>query len=234
MPLFRSRRAAPPPPPDDPAAWRPQGFGKRRAASIDDPIVEPGWEGVHAIVHVAGGVATVRDEEAVDCTAEFQPLAGAIAAAALADELVLDGYLTVQPTQETAGAAPAELASTSQRELLTQFLVGGKMASKAPPTAGRRRLDPDRPIAFVAVDLLVLDGTRLLDLPLLERKRLLDGALREGELVRITPFVRPPIGTFMMSWRTLGFGALAFKASNSRYVPNEANDDWAASPIPQR
>jgi hypothetical protein len=55
--------------------------------------------------------------------------------------------------------------------------------------------------------------------------------LRTGELVRITPFVRPPIGTFAATWRALGFGAPAFKAANSRYIPSGRNDDWSIAPM---
>ncbi len=45
--------------------------------------------------------------------------------------------------------------------------------------------------AFVAIDLLWLDGEPLDDVPLLERKRLLDTVLAQSRLVRVTPFVRP-------------------------------------------
>ena len=112
---------------------------------------------------------------------------------------------------------------------LTAWVVGGRVAK---PTTTERLLDPTMPVAFVAVDLLEIDGSRLLDIPLLERKRLLDGALRPSELVRITPFVRPPIGTFLATWRGLGFHALVYKAANSRYTPNARNDDWSVVSMP--
>jgi ATP-dependent DNA ligase len=92
--------------------------------------------------------------------------------------------------------------------------------------------DSDRPVAFVAVDLLSIDGTSLIDVPLLERKRLLDGVLHQGELVRITPFVRPPGGTFIATWLASGLRGLAYKAANSRYLPGDRNDDWASAPMP--
>jgi bifunctional non-homologous end joining protein LigD len=88
--------------------------------------------------------------------------------------------------------------------------------------------------AFVAIDLLVLDGESLLDVPLLERKRLLDSVLREGPLIRIGIHVRPPIGPWLATWRAAGFRSLAWKHPNSRYRPGERNDDWAVGPIPQR
>ena len=46
-------------------------------------------------------------------------------------------------------------------------------------------LDRGERHAFVATDLLWLDGTPLDDIPLLERKRLLDGVLEASYLVRV-------------------------------------------------
>ena len=65
---------------------------------------------------------------------------------------------------------------------------------------------PAGPLAFVAVDLLLVDDEPLLDVPLLERKRILEGVLDEGELVRRTAFVRPPVDPWLGTWRSIGFG----------------------------
>jgi ATP-dependent DNA ligase len=89
-------------------------------------------------------------------------------------------------------------------------------------------------IALVAVDLLALGDEPLLDIPLLERKRLLESVLREGPRIRRTPFVREPAGSFIITWRSLGFGGLAYKEANSRYRPGAANDDWSLIPMPRR
>ena len=90
------------------------------------------------------------------------------------------------------------------------------------------------PIVFVAVDLLELDGQPLLDVPLLERKRLLDAVVEDGPLARRGMHIRPPIGTWISTWRALGFRAIAYKSANSRYRPGEPNDDWATAPLPIR
>ena len=226
MPFLR--RAAPPAPPESPEQWRPQQFG-RRGRPVRDPLIEPSWGGVRILARFELGRTLLVDEEGVDCTDEFAVVADAITAAVLAEALILDGFLTVEPTQATAGVAITGIEPPSAGQLMTQMLVGTR---RSRPSGSTHRLDPDRPIAFVAVDLLSIDGTGLLDVPLLERKRLLDGALQTGELVRVTPFVRPPIGTFVATWRALGFGALAFKAANSRYLPGRRNADWSLFPTP--
>jgi hypothetical protein len=186
---------------------------------------------VRVIARFELGHTRFADEDGVDCTDEFAAVAEAVSVAALADLLVLDGFLTVEPTQASVGMEISGIEAPSAGQMMTQMLIGTRRSS--PPESGHR-LDPDRPIAFVAVDLLSIDGTSLLDVPLLERKRLLDGAVEPGALVRITPFVRPPIGTYVVTWRGLGFGALAYKAANSRYIPNGRNDDWSIGPMPSR
>ena len=82
--------------------------------------------------------------------------------------------------------------------------------------------------AFVATDLLWLDGQSLLDVPLLERKRLLETVLEESYLVRVTPFVRPSAILTLVTW---GIARLrrscATARANSRYLPGRENPDWA-------
>ena len=230
-----ARRKAQPPQPIDPADWRPQAMGTGRGRSVADPIIEPNWSGVRVLARVARGTggtisATFTDEAGLDATEEFAELAGAVADAALVDDLVLDGYLTVQPTQDTVGTAVSLPKSLTGAQLMAQ-MVGGSHSSRPEPAP---RLDPERPIAFVAIDLLSIDGSSLIDISLLERKRLLDGALAVGELVRITPYVRPPVGSLLATWHALGFRELVYKPANSRYLPTGEPGDWALWPIINR
>jgi ATP-dependent DNA ligase len=225
-PLFRRQVATPPSAnPDD---WRPQQFGGSYR-SIRDAIIEPGWSGVRVLARYDAGTTRIADEDGIDCTAEFSVVAEAVSAAALAEDFILDGYLTVQATQISEGMPLAEIATPTGGQIMTQWIAGNR-ATK--PKMQQVKLDPDRPVAFVAVDLLRIDGSSLLDIPLLERKRLLDGSLAQSELVRVTPFVRPPIGNFLATWRGMGFSDLAYKGANSRYSPNLASRDWSVLPMP--
>ncbi|MBW3613199.1 MAG: hypothetical protein KY392_04985, partial [Chloroflexi bacterium] len=47
--------------------------------------------------------------------------------------------------------------------------------------------------AFVAMDLLELDGEPLLDVPFQERRRLLESVLEEGMHARVSPAVKQPV-----------------------------------------
>jgi len=223
-------RRLPTAPPLDPDEWRPQRFGHGRRPTRD-AIIEPSWGGVRVLARFDGNSTRLIDDDGVDCTDEFSVVADAITRAARAGELILDGFLTVEPTQLATASPGRRNEAPTAGQMMTQLFVGNRLARMAPP---KPHLDPDRPIAFVAVDLLSIDESRLLDVPLLERKRLLDSALEQGELVRITPFIRPPLGSFIATWRSAGFGGLAFKAANSRYLPDSRNDDWLLMPMPPR
>lgn len=80
--------------------------------------------------------------------------------------------------------------------------------------------------AFVAVDLLELDGQQLVDLPLLERRRLLEAIVSPSPTVRVSTAVRQPIGSWLIAWRQIGFDSYLAKHANSRYLPGEINAQW--------
>ena len=86
-------------------------------------------------------------------------------------------------------------------------------------------VDPDRR-AFVAVDLLELEGEPLLDVPLQERRRLLESIVDERVQVRVSPAVKQPIGGWLLGWRAAGFTHYVAKHQNARYAPGERTDDW--------
>ena len=90
---------------------------------------------------------------------------------------------------------------------------------------GRAGLGKD--LAFVVLDLLRVDGQTLFDVPLLERKRLLEGLIQQSPLVRLSPWVTPPIHAWLRTWRGAGFKGAIVKAANSRYVPGSTTVDWA-------
>ena len=95
---------------------------------------------------------------------------------------------------------------------------GGK---KAPSVEQTERAAPvvDGDVALVVVDLLWLDDEPLLDVPLLERKRILESAVGESRLVRRGTFVRPPVDTWLGSWRSFGFSRMSYKAANCATCP---------------
>jgi len=218
--------------------WRPQPFGRRRARDVREPIVEPLWSGDRVLL-----VMNSPDAEPEFYDAEGEPLEGP-ALVPIAAELreamrtwsfVVDGYLTRQATMPEQGI-DSGIATPSAGQMVGQMMFGRRLAEAIPANTSTQEAatDPSRPVCFVAIDLLAIDDDTLLDVPLLERKRILDGAFEERALVRRTPFVRPPVDRWMVAWRGLGFREVAFKAANSRYTPGRSNEGWAAVPIPRR
>jgi ATP-dependent DNA ligase len=229
----------------DIVAWRPQPFGTGSAKGIRDALVEPLWTGYRALAFtVTDEPARILDPDGADLADVYPTVAAAVAVAGAAERLVLDGYLTDQATRSPIGVTGGEVEAPTAKEMTAQFFLGGGAADVM---AGRtkvderirRTVDPALAlaagaVAFVAVDLLLVDDDLMLDVPLLERKRILESILVESDLVRTTPFVREPLGSFLASWRAQGFGALAYKSANSRYTPGVANPGWATAAIPRR
>jgi bifunctional non-homologous end joining protein LigD len=218
----------------DPGSWRPQSFGGRRAREIADPLIEPLWDGDRVLVHASSAGIAILDAEGVDVDA-LPEVAGAIADALLAEDAVVDGYLTPQAARSSEGAVLGEVKVPSSREMTAQIFIGrGRDRRRELAESEAPVVRPGDPLVLVCVDLLVIDGQPLLDVPLLERKRLLESAIDENLLVRIGAYVRPPVDPWIGSWRAQGFRALAYKAANSRYRPGEANEAWATAQIPKR
>lgn len=223
-----------------PQTWRPMAFGNREPKHIRDPLCEPLWAGRRALVHVGPDGVTIRDEEAAELEG-FEALREALRTSNLAIDLVIDGYLMPGPLRSNPVADPAPGAESmlSPGQLARQMFVGGGGSNRrreAIERAEARRvvLEPEGPTAYVAIDLLWLDGQPLLDLPLLERRRLLESALAEADLVRRSVAVRPPVEAWYAQWKALGILEFAVKDANSRYTPGGESADWVAAPIPRR
>ena len=85
--------------------------------------------------------------------------------------------------------------------------------------------------AFVATDLLELDGHPLLDVPFQERHRLLESVLEEGRQIRADPVVKQPVAGWLAGWRRLGFDHVLARHQNARYHPGEHRDDCLRIPL---
>ena len=219
--------------------WRPQAFGDASFRDVADPLIEPLWSGSRVLAHVAAGAARFVDEEGAD-PAEPE-IAAALAVAVEALEAIVDGYLTADPARTGEGIMlESGIQAPTAAQMTRQLLLGGNPDRDARARALR---DPEREpkpeplgdhLVFLAIDLVALDGEPLLDVPLLERKRLLESVVVEADLVRVGIHVRPPIDPWVATWRSLGFRSAAYKAANSRYRPGERNGAWATVVLPTR
>ncbi len=219
---------------------RPQTIGSISTDRVFDPIVEPLWTGVRVIAATEGYTGVLYEDGVVLEGHDLLVHALGRLAGDASDGAIFDGFLTKQIAREVSGdwTGIASLPTTS--ELMSQQLIG-RRRNKAEELAEQRAKEREarifaenEPVNLIVVDLLWLDGEWLLDIPLLERKRLLDAILPGVELVRAGVFVRPPIDTWVGSWRSQGFEGVTFKAANSRYHPGTVATDWATMSMPRR
>lgn len=173
-------------------------------------LFEPCWSGDRLIVRLADGALQLTDRRGQPATG-FDELRSVLPAAIEADQAVLDGIWTAQPFIGT-GSAAAHLAEALEEEGLTGSVPDPR--------------DTERARAFVAIDLVELDGQSLHDVPYLERRRLLESVVRESPQVRVTPAVTRPVEHWVAAWRNTGFTHYVAKHQNSRYRPGEQTDDW--------
>ena len=223
---------------------RPQAFGKTTPRAVADPIVEPMWPGMRVLAALDrsadGGPTTVIADERGGPVDGHAAIEAALVAAARADTLIVDGYLTKQVGHDGSGVYTGVETRVSTGRLIAQGMLGrrhnraAEQAEEAERAFEERTFGPSDVVALVATDLIWIDNEPLFDVPLLERKRLLDSALDESDVIRRGTYVRPPIDTWVGSWRALGFSSITFKAANGRYRPGATADDWTIASIPRR
>jgi hypothetical protein len=222
------------------STWRPQLFGDKRANAIADPIIEPLWTGPRILAFVDGPTVRLSDVEGKPIDGH-DDIVDALREATAGATTLVEGFLTPEPLQAPAVIAGREVIATpNPGQTMTQMLVGARgdrkdRLAQQRDEARQRTVDGvTERIALVAVDLLWLDDDSLCDVPLLERKRILESVLPENDLVRVGIHVRPPVDSWLGSWRSFGFRRLAYKGANSRYVPGTRNQEWALAAIPAR
>ena len=196
----------------------------RRPPPIRDPILEPYWRGIRVLAHFRaeapeGTELELLDEAGEEVSSIAPALADLVGRSIIAFDAVVDGILTDQATADPTGVG---VVASVDIPRLTFVSPRAPELSHAPSPGDSR----SGQIAFVAVDLLRVDGQELLDLPLLERKRLLESLFVESALVRVSPYTRPPLGPWLRSWKSAGFRGVLMKAANSRYRPGEHTAEW--------
>lgn len=170
----------------------------RERAEPSGHILEPAWAGTRVLVRIGHGEPRFLGYDgAVDGPRE---LYDAIVAVARCDTAILDGVL-VDDWKDESDLEMDDAGNAYTRQF------GGRQI-------------------FAAFDLLEVDGEALLEIPLLERKRHLEGVLTPSQNVRLTPFVTRALRTWHDTLVAQGFRRAVLKNWNSSYAPGKTNDDW--------
>ncbi len=170
----------------------------REQAEPSGHILEPEWKGTRVLVRVGHeGPRFIGYTGQVDGPRE---LYDAIVAETRSSTAILDGVLV------DAWQDEAELEMDAEGAAVVR-----------PP--GSRRI-------FAAFDLLEVDGDSLLEVPLLERRRHLEGVLAPSLNVRLTPYVSRGLRSWRDTLATQGFGRVVLKNWNSTYAAGRETKDW--------
>jgi bifunctional non-homologous end joining protein LigD len=179
----------------------------------DEHLFEPWWGGERALVLIGpadapgGGEVRIRDAAGRDVTASLPELAG-LAVRVAARSAILDGELVVV---DSAGRADtAELAR--------------RLAGEA-----------GRPVAFLAFDLLHVDGRTLISQPLVRRREMLRRVLRPGDEVVAVPAIATEGIALFEAVVAQGVAGVLARQRQSPYLPGIRSRLWryvAAVPGP--
>ena len=191
-------------PRDVAAAWRPQRPGRRGAKNIPDAIVEPDWGGMRVVAALTedevalvqrGGEVPVPDELLQAPARRVRRRRGRDRGprSRRRRSRSSTGAFPKMPTVERPPIlVPRAIRKDVKDDPFVRARDHEQAAARLEP-AVREALERGERHAFVATDLLWLDGSSLDDVPLLERRRILEGVLAESYLVRISA-VRPAVG----------------------------------------
>ncbi len=170
----------------------------------DQFLFEPWWGGERALVSVGpgdtpgSGAVRIADAAGRDVTASLPELAG-LAVRIAARSALLDGELVVV---DAAGRAdPGELA---------RRLAG----------------EPGRPAAFLAFDLLHLDGRSLLSQPLVRRRETLRKVLRPGDEVVAVPAIATEGIALFEAAVAQGIAGILARQRTGPYLPGIRSRLW--------
>lgn len=134
--------------------------------SSGDWIFEVKWDGIRAISYVKEELS-IRSRNQKELIANFPELSEL---KDLARDMVLDGEIIVMKDGK------ADFATLIKRSQNTKAMDIDHMARKFPAT-------------YVVFDILEKDGEELLAIPLMERKKILENSLKEGQFVVMSLFV---------------------------------------------
>ena len=179
----------------------------------DKPFDNPGWlwepklDGIRILAFVKDGKIELRSRRGVDVTKQYPTLCDALKSQPV-QSMVLDGEVCAL---DEDGVPRFQLLQP--RINLTKGI-------------DPRRLDAEIPVVYFAFDLLYLDGYDLKDVPLSERKSLIERRLITDGAIRLISTFEGDGRDVQEGAEALGFEGIVGKRGDSRYAPGERARTW--------
>ena len=171
--------------------------------SSDDWIFEVKWDGIRAISYVKEELS-IRSRNHKELTGSFPELSELND---LTRDTVLDGEIIVMKDGK------ADFQILNQRRQNTEPDEVAYMSGKFPAT-------------YIIFDILEKDGEELLDIPLMERKRILKNSVKEGKFVVLSIFVEKTGEAYYQAALGKGLEGIMAKKKQSSYEPGKRSNYW--------
>jgi DNA ligase D-like protein (predicted ligase)/DNA ligase D-like protein (predicted 3'-phosphoesterase) len=163
----------------------------------DDWVFEVKWDGFRAIAYVEGGGVSVRSRNQKELKGDFPEL----------EEL---------REQEGSMVFDGEIV----------ILTGGKVDFQAMLERGKGTRTAGASAVYVVFDILEKNGAPLIDLPLMERKRILREAVKETRHVLLADYVEAKGEAYYQAVLEKGLEGVMAKKKMSPYTPGVRSGDW--------
>jgi bifunctional non-homologous end joining protein LigD len=163
----------------------------------DDWAFEIKWDGYRTIVHVADGAVRLQSSAGHDVTARW-PEFDDLATSVNASSAILDGELVVFDDD-----------GRPRFDLVQRSGVGS-----------------DREAVLQFFDVLQIDGTDTIDLPYLDRRRLLERLVEPGDNWLVPSFRVGDGSALVAATAEQGLEGVIAKRVDSRYRPGTRTKDW--------
>ncbi|MDE3248778.1 MAG: DNA ligase D [Bacteroidota bacterium] len=170
----------------------------------EDWLYEIKWDGYRAVAHLRDTKVGLWSRNQKSFDEKFYPIHAALQTLGL--HAVLDGEIIV-----------------STPEGISNFGMLQNWRSEA-----------DGQLLYYVFDLLWLDGYSLLDLPLTERRALLEKALPAHPLIRISEAFATSGLSFYQTAKEMKLEGIMAKKADSVYVPGERSKDWLKIKVGRR
>jgi bifunctional non-homologous end joining protein LigD len=189
--------------------------------SFDDEewLFEVKWDGYRVQAVVKGGKARIWTRNRVDAATYFPDLAGP-ADWIDATDAIVDGEVVAFDEE-----GRPSFSRLQDRTGLRALEAATRRADPDAPKLSREEREAI-PLAYMAFDLLHLEGRSLLDLPLEDRKRLLRRLLKADGMVRYASHVVGEGRDFTQAAAEKGLEGVVAKRRQSTYQPGKRTRDW--------
>jgi DNA ligase D-like protein (predicted ligase)/DNA ligase D-like protein (predicted 3'-phosphoesterase) len=168
-----------------------------------DWIFELKWDGIRAISYVNKDIS-IRSRNQKELKSNFPELSEL---RNLANHVVLDGEIVfIKDGRVDFETLLKRVQATSSKEI--------------------KHLQQKHPVLYILFDILEKDGKTLLNKPLMERKKILEESVKEGNNVILSVFVEENGEEYYRATLQKGLEGVMAKQKNSIYEPGNRSINW--------